>query len=75
MSKPNFLLISQVLHLMRHGVTEMNEYLAQHRYDGDDFKDPMMCVIELVEHDRHGFGYRIEGVNSTGASSEDVSGS
>lgn len=29
---------------MRHGITEMNEYLSLHRYDAEDFKDPLMWV-------------------------------
>ncbi|GIL50444.1 hypothetical protein Vafri_6566 [Volvox africanus] len=38
----------KTLHLMRHGITEMNEYLALHRYDAEDFKDPMMYDTVLT---------------------------
>ncbi len=37
----------QVIHCMRHGITEMNEYLSLHRYDAEDFKDPLMWVNGL----------------------------
>lgn len=32
----------QTLHLMRHGTTEMNEYLSMYRYDAENFSDPML---------------------------------
>lgn len=35
---------AQVLHCMRHGITEMNAYLKQFDYDAADFKDPLMWV-------------------------------
>ncbi|GIL88886.1 hypothetical protein Vretimale_16910 [Volvox reticuliferus] len=44
----------KVLHLMRHGITEMNEYLALHRYDADDFKDPMMYDTILTARGKAG---------------------
>jgi hypothetical protein len=32
----------QVIHLMRHGVTEMNVYLAENDHEDPDFMDPLM---------------------------------
>jgi len=32
----------QVVHLMRHGVTEMNVYLSTNRYGSKGFRDPML---------------------------------
>ncbi|GLC36655.1 hypothetical protein PLESTB_000126900 [Pleodorina starrii] len=44
----------KTLHLMRHGTTEMNEYLATHRYDAEDFQDPMMYDTVLTTRGRAG---------------------
>jgi hypothetical protein len=32
----------QVIHFMRHGVTEMNMYLAFHDHEDEDFVDPLL---------------------------------
>ena len=36
--------LTQVVHLMRHGITEMNVHLTKNPYGGKGFKDPLMCV-------------------------------
>jgi hypothetical protein len=36
------LLIPQVMHLMRHGITEMNVHLSRNPYGAKGFKDPLM---------------------------------
>ena len=33
---------AQVIHFMRHGVTEMNMYLAFHDHEDEDFVDPLL---------------------------------
>ncbi|GFR44486.1 hypothetical protein Agub_g5749 [Astrephomene gubernaculifera] len=42
----------KVLHLMRHGVTEMNDYLAVNRYDAPDFVDPLKYDTVLTARGR-----------------------
>jgi hypothetical protein len=32
----------QIVHLMRHGVTEMNVYLSTNRYGSKGFRDPLL---------------------------------
>jgi hypothetical protein len=43
---PGHVLLLQVLYLMRHGITEMNEYLArdepQSVYGSKHFRDPLL---------------------------------
>ena len=36
---------AELLHLVRHGQTEMNVYLGHSPYGSPDFKDPLMCAI------------------------------
>ena len=38
----------RALHLLRHGCTEMNEYLAQHPWDAPGFQDPLMYDTRLT---------------------------
>ncbi len=38
----------RALHLLRHGRTEMNEYLAQHPWDAPGFEDPLMYDTRLT---------------------------
>jgi hypothetical protein len=33
---------AQVIHFMRHGITEMNMHLAYHDHEDPDFEDPLM---------------------------------
>ena len=39
----------KILHLVRHGRTEMNEYLASNRWDASDFVDPLMYDTRLTK--------------------------
>ncbi|KAF8073238.1 SPAC5H10.03 [Scenedesmus sp. PABB004] len=38
-----------VLHLLRHGVTEMNVHLSTHRYGSRGFRDPLLYDTRLTE--------------------------
>jgi len=38
----------KTVHLLRHGVTEMNEYLAANQYDAPDFRDPLLFDTRLT---------------------------
>ncbi|PNH09274.1 hypothetical protein TSOC_004130 [Tetrabaena socialis] len=44
----------KVIHCMRHGVTEMNEYLTVHKHDAEGFKDPLMYDTVLTARGREG---------------------
>ena len=37
-----------MLHLLRHGQTEMNAYLEKHEYGSDGFVDPLLCALHLA---------------------------
>ena len=39
----------KILHLVRHGRTEMNEYLASNRWDASDFVDPLLYDTRLTK--------------------------
>jgi len=39
---------ARVLHCLRHGRTEMNEYLAEHAWDAPDFRDPLLYDTRLT---------------------------
>ncbi|PNW86442.1 hypothetical protein CHLRE_02g086500v5 [Chlamydomonas reinhardtii] len=45
---------TKTLHLMRHGTTEMNEYLSMYRYDAENFSDPMLYDTVLSPRGRAG---------------------
>jgi hypothetical protein len=40
--KPHCACLLQIVHLMRHGVTEMNVYLSTNRYGSKGFRDPLL---------------------------------
>eukprot|EP00775_Hariotina_reticulata_P007810 gene7810-8007_t len=44
----------QVVHLMRHGVTEMNVYLSTNRYGSKGFRDPLLYDTRLTARGKLG---------------------
>ncbi|WIA29844.1 hypothetical protein OEZ86_012314 [Tetradesmus obliquus] len=44
----------KIVHLMRHGVTEMNVYLSTNRYGSKGFRDPLLYDTRLTEKGKLG---------------------